>query len=127
VFTHFLAQLLESDRGDVSSLLLAVDSASLQAAAVCFLVSVSFVAKDSAKRTFMLFMLGVPSVAYVACTCFDIHARWPYVLSLVACFGGAACFFLRLNRKTSYLVAATSLCSLCGSMGESRRSPRFVR
>jgi two-component system, NtrC family, sensor kinase len=115
VFTHFLAQLLESDRGDVSSLLLAVDSGSLQAAAVCFLVSVSFVVKDSAKRTFLLFMLGVPSVAYVACTCFDIHARWPYVLSLVACFGGAACFFLRLNRKTSYLVAATSLCSLAGA------------
>jgi hypothetical protein len=115
VFTHFLAQLLESDRGDVSSLLLTVDSGSLQAAAVCFLVSVSFVVKDSAKRTLLLFMLGVPSVAYVACTCFDIHARWPYVLSLVACFGGAACFFLRFNRKTSYLVAATSLCSLAGA------------
>ena len=43
VFTHFLAQLLEPERGHVSSLLLAVDSGSLQAAAVCFLVSVSFV------------------------------------------------------------------------------------
>jgi hypothetical protein len=84
VFTHFLAQLLESDRDDVSSLPLAVASASLQAAAVCFLVSVSFVVKDSPKRTSLLFMLGVPSVAYVACTCFEIHARWPYVLSLVA-------------------------------------------
>jgi hypothetical protein len=70
---------------------------------------------SSAKRVFLLFMLGVPSVAYVACTCFDIHARWPYVLSLVTCFGGAACFFLRLNRKTSYLVVATSLCSLAGA------------
>jgi hypothetical protein len=36
VFTHFLAQLLESDRGDVSSLVLAVLSGSLQAAAICF-------------------------------------------------------------------------------------------
>ena len=44
-----------------------------------------------------------------------IHARWPYVLTLVVCFGGAACFFLWLNRKTSYLVAATSLCSLAGA------------
>jgi hypothetical protein len=118
VFTHFLAQLLESDRGDVTSLVLAVDSASLQAAAVCFLVSVSLVAKESAKQTFLLFMLGGPSVAHVACTCFDIHALWPYVLCLVACFGGAACFFLRFNRKTSYRVPATSTVFACGSMGD---------
>src|SRR5271157_6099538 len=42
VFTHFLAQLLEPDRGPANSLLLAVDSGSLQAAVVTFLVSVSF-------------------------------------------------------------------------------------
>jgi hypothetical protein len=67
VFTHFLAQLLQSDRGNVSSLVRAVDSGSLQAAAVCFLVSVSFVVKDSAKRTFLLFMLSVPSVSCSVC------------------------------------------------------------
>jgi len=115
VFTHFLAQLLEPERGHVSSLLLAVDSGSLQAAAICFLVSVSFVVKNSARRIFLLFILAVPSVTYVACTAYDVHARWPYVLCLVTCFGGAACFFLRFNRKTLYLVAVTTLCSLAGA------------
>jgi signal transduction histidine kinase len=67
VFTHFLAQLLEPDHGPVSPFLLAVDSGSLQAAVVTFLVSVSSVAEDYAKRTRLLLALGVPSVAYVVC------------------------------------------------------------
>jgi two-component system, NtrC family, sensor kinase len=116
VFTHFLAQLLEPDRGPVSFLLLAFDSASLQAAAVCFLVSVSSVVEDYARRILLLLVLGVPAVAYVACTCYDVQARWPYVLCLLACFVGAACFFFRVNRELSlYLVATTFLCSLAGA------------
>ncbi len=67
VFTHFLAQLLEPDHGPVSPFLLAVDSGSLQAAVVTFLVSVSSVAEDYAKRTRLLLALGVPSVAFVVC------------------------------------------------------------
>jgi two-component system NtrC family sensor kinase len=116
VFTHFLAQLLEPDHGSVSSLLLAVDSGSLQAAAVTFLVSVSVVVEDYARRTLLLLVLGVPSVAYVACTCYDVHARWPYVLCLLACFGGAACFFFRISRYVSLFLATTTfLCSLAGA------------
>jgi two-component system, NtrC family, sensor kinase len=116
VFTHFIAQLLEPDHGPVSPLLLAVDSGSLQAAAVTFLVSVSIVVGDYARRTLLLLVLGVPSVAYVACTCYDIHARWPYVLCLLACFGGAACFFFRISRTvTLFLATTTFLCSLAGS------------
>jgi len=116
VFTHFIAQLLEPDRGSVNPFLLAVDSGSLQAAAVTFLVSVSIVVEDYARRTLLLLVLGVPSVAYVACTCYDVHARWPYVLCLLACFGGAACFFFRISRKvTLFLATTTFLCSLAGS------------
>src|SRR5271167_1209084 len=63
VFTHFLAQLLEPDHGAVNSLLLAVDSGLLQAAVVTFLVSVSSVVEDYAKRSRLLLLLGVPSVA----------------------------------------------------------------
>jgi two-component system, NtrC family, sensor kinase len=115
VFTHFLAQLLEPDHGHVSSLLLAVDSAALQAAAVSFLVSVCSIVEDYAKRILLLLVLGVPSVAYVACTSYDVHARWPYVVSLIACFGGALFFFFQVNRKLSlYLSATTCLCSLAG-------------
>jgi two-component system, NtrC family, sensor kinase len=115
VFTHFLAQLLEPDRGPASPLLLALDSGSLQAAVVVFLVSVSSVAEDRVKRTLLLLVLGVPSVLYVVCTCFDVHARWPYVSCLAACFGGAACFFFRVSGKMSlYLEAATFLCALTG-------------
>jgi len=115
VFTHFLAQLLEPDPGPANSLLLAVDSGSLQAAVVTFLVSVSSVAEDYAKRTILLLVLGVPSVLYVVSSCYDVHATWPYVLCLVACFGGAACFFFEVGGKMSlYLEAATVLCSLVG-------------
>jgi len=116
VFTHFLAQLLEPDLGPASSLLLAIDSASLQAAAVGFLVSFTLVVEDYAKRTLLLLVLGVPSVAYVACACYGVQARWPYVLCLIACFGGGVCFFVRLSRKLSwYLAAATFLGSLAGA------------
>jgi two-component system, NtrC family, sensor kinase len=116
VFAHFLAQLLEPDHGPVSSLLLAVDSGSLQAAAVTFLVSVSFVVEDSIRRTQLLLVLGVPSVVYVACSGYDVRARWPYVLCLLACFVGAACFFFGVSRKLSLFLATTTfLCSLAGA------------
>jgi two-component system, NtrC family, sensor kinase len=116
VFAHFLAQLLEPDRGPINPFLLAIDSGSLQSAAVSFLVSVSSVVEDYAKRTLLLLVLGVPSVAYVACTCYDVHARWPYILCLVACFAGAACFFFRISRNLSlYLVTLTFLCCLAGA------------
>jgi two-component system, NtrC family, sensor kinase len=116
VFTHFLAQLLEPDRGHVSSLLLAIDSVALQAAAVAFLVSVSSVVEDSAKRTSLLLVLGVPSLLYSALFSAASHARWLYVLSLIACFGGATIFFFRVHRKFSWYVAAVTLvCSLVGA------------
>jgi len=116
VFTHFLAQLLEPDHGNVSPLLLAIDSGSLQAAAVSFLVSVSCVVEDFAERTLLLLTLGMPSVAYVACAGYDVHARGPYVFCLIACFGGAACFFYRVTGRLSlFLVGTTSLCSLVGA------------
>lgn len=115
VFTHFLAQLLEPDHGPANSFLLAVDSGSLQAAAVTFLVSVSAVVEDFAKRSLLLLVVGVPSVVYVVCTCYDVQARWLYVLCLAACFGGAACFFVGVSGKMSlYTEAATFLCSLAG-------------
>jgi two-component system, NtrC family, sensor kinase len=116
VFTHFLAQLLEPEHGPANSLLLAIDSGSLLAAVVTFLVSVSLVAEDNAKRTLLFLMLGVPSVAYAACTCYGVQARWPYLLCLIACFAGGACFFLKVSGKVSLpLVAATSLCTLAAA------------
>jgi len=114
VFTHFLAQLLEPDHGPVNSLLLAVDSGSLQAAVVAFLVSASSVAEDYAKRTRLLLVLGVPSLAYVVCNSYGLQARWPYVLFLAACFGGGAAFLLWGRRFSLYLGAVTFLASLAG-------------
>ena len=113
VFTHFLAQLLEPERGSAKSILVAVDSGSLQAAVVAFLVSVSAAAEDYAKRILLLLVLGVPSVAYVVCASCGVQSYWPYVLCLTACFGGAACFFLNLSGRLSLNFAAASfLCSL---------------
>ena len=82
IFTHFVAQLLEPATGDVSSYLLAIDLGSLQAAAVAFVVSVSAVAEDKRKRTLMLLVTGIPSVAYAILASYDVHPRWPYVLCL---------------------------------------------
>src|SRR5580658_4901388 len=116
VFTHFLAQLLEPDRGHVSSLLLAIDSVALQAAAVAFLVSVSSVVEDSAKRTSLLLVLGVPSLLYSALFSAGSHARWLYVLSLIACFGGVTIFFFRVHRRFSWFMYVLAfICSLVGA------------
>jgi two-component system NtrC family sensor kinase len=113
VFTHFLAQLLEPDHSPANSVLLAVASGSLQAAVVAFLVSVSSVAEDRAKRTLLLLVLGVPSTLYMVCACYDVQARWPFVLCLAACVGGAAYFLFRVSGKMSLsLEAATFLSSL---------------
>ena len=110
-----------------ASFLLAVDSGSLQAAAVSFLVSVSCVVEDSVKRILLLLVLGVPSVVYVACTCYDVHARWPYVLCLLTCFGGAAAFFFGVTRKLSlFLMSHHFAMFVCRSMGDSRRSARLL-
>jgi len=125
VFTHFLAQLLEPDHSPANSLLLALDSGSLQAAVVAFLVSVSVVAEDYAKLLLLL-VLGVPSVAYVVCSGYGVQARWPYLLCLTACFGGAACFVLGVRglgvrglgareKLPLHVTAATFLlCSVAG-------------
>ncbi len=116
VFTHFLAQLLAPDRGPVNSFLLAVDSGSLQAAAVGFLVSACSVVEDYAKRTLLLIALAGPSVAYMACDSYNLQWRWPHVLCLAACFGGVVCLLLRQNiRRSGPLAATTLLCSLAGT------------
>src|SRR5215472_5355581 len=64
VFVHFMANLLEPSSGPVSHYLLAIDLASLQAAAIAFLTSVSRVVEDVYKRTLLLLIAGVPTVAY---------------------------------------------------------------
>jgi two-component system, NtrC family, sensor kinase len=116
VFTHFLAQLLEPAQGQINSLLLAIDSAALQAAAVSFLVSASSVVAERTKRIYLLLALGLPSIAYVVFTCYDVHSRWPYVLCLIACFAGAAAFFFRASQRFSFYRSATTLlCSVAGA------------
>jgi hypothetical protein len=64
VFIHFLAQLMEPSTGDPGPHLLALDMASLQAAAIAFMVSVSIVVGDSRRRKILLAVAGVPSVLY---------------------------------------------------------------
>jgi two-component system NtrC family sensor kinase len=115
VFTHFLAQLLEP-AGHVIPFLRAVDGGALQLSAVAFLVSVSAVVEDRAKRTLTLLALALPSVSYSVLQAFDVQLRWPYTLCLVTCFGGAACFFFWVKRKFSvYLATVTLLCSVAFS------------
>jgi two-component system NtrC family sensor kinase len=105
IFTHFVAQMLEPATGDVSSYLLAIDLGSLQAAAVAFVVSVSAVAEDKRKRTLLLLITGIPSVAYVLLASYDLHVRWPYVLCLLACFIGGILFLFWVRKRSVYAVS----------------------
>ena len=105
VFTHFVAQMLEPATGDVSPYLLALDLGSLQAAAVAFVASVSAVAEDRGKRILMLLVTGVPSVAYAILASYDLHARWPYVLCLSACFIGGILFLFWVRKLSVYAVS----------------------
>jgi two-component system, NtrC family, sensor kinase len=116
VFTHFLAQLLEPAGNRTISFLEAIDAGALQFSAVAFLVSVSSVAEDRAKRTVALLMLAVPSVAYAVLEACSVQLRWPYAFCLVACLGGAACFFFWVKRVFSvYSAVITLLCSVAGA------------
>lgn len=113
VFTHFLAQLLEPVNGTASTLLLAIDTTSLQAAAVAFLVSVSSVVEDGRKRTILLAILGIPSIAYAALSCYDIQSRFPYVLCLMTAFGGGIVFACWAQKRFSgYLSFITLICTI---------------
>src|SRR5271170_1698056 len=107
IFGHFVAQMLEPATGDVNPYLLALDLGSLQAAAVAFLVSVSAVAEDKRKRTLMLLITGIPSVAYALLASFDLHVRWPYVLCLVACFISGILFLFWVRKFSIYSVSLT--------------------
>jgi two-component system NtrC family sensor kinase len=112
VFIHFLAQLLEP-AGHGIPFLRAVDGGALQLSAVAFLVSVSAVVEDRAKRTLTLLALALPSVSYSVLLAFGVQLRWAYALCLVACFGGAACFFFWVKRGFSaYLANVTLLCAM---------------
>ena len=105
IFTHFVAQMLEPPTGDVAPYLLALDLGSLQAAAVAFVVSVSAVAEDKGKRTLMLLVTGIPSVAYAILASYDLHACWPYVLCLSACFTGGILFLFWVRKFSIYAVS----------------------
>jgi len=105
VFTHFVAQMLEPATGDVSPYLLAVDLGSLQAAAVAFVVSVSSVTEDKGKRTWLLLVTGIPSVAYAIAASCDLHVRWPYVLCLLTCFAGGIVFLFWVRQFSVYAVS----------------------
>jgi two-component system NtrC family sensor kinase len=105
IFTHFVAQMLEPATGDVAPYLLAVDLGSLQAAAVAFVVSVSAVAEDRRKRTLMLLVTGIPSVAYAILASYDLRLRWPYVVCLLACFIGGILFLFWVRKFSAYAVS----------------------
>jgi signal transduction histidine kinase len=105
IFTHFVAQMLEPATGDVAPYLLAVDLGSLQAAAVAFVVSVSAVAEDKRKRTLMLLVTGIPSVAYAILASYDLHLRWPYVVCLLTCFIGGIGFLFWVRKFSAYSIS----------------------
>jgi two-component system NtrC family sensor kinase len=108
VFTHFVAQIFEPASGSSSPLLLALDLGSLQASAVAFVASVASVVDDRVKRSLMLAVTGVPSVTYAVLAACDVHARWPFVVSLAAAIGGAVVFLVWVRKKPVWYVVSMS-------------------
>jgi len=112
VFTHFVAQMFEPAGVSVSPLLLAIDLTALQASAVVFVVSVSAIVEDRLKRYLLLLVIGLPAIIYCLLACYDVHARWAYVASLLAALGGGLCFLFWVRKGFSAYVFALSLVCL---------------
>src|SRR5579862_7618329 len=106
VFTHFVAQMFEPARGAVSPLLLAIDLAALQASAVVFVVSVSAIVEDRLKRYSLLLVIGIPTITYCLLACYDVHARWAYVASLLTALGGGLSSMFWIRKRPSIYVFA---------------------
>jgi two-component system NtrC family sensor kinase len=104
VFTHFVAQMFEPVSGASSAWLVALDLGSLQASAVVFVASVASVVDDKMKRGLMLMVTGVPSVAYAVLAAYDVHARWPFVVSLAVAIGGGIVFLGWVKKRSSWYV-----------------------
>jgi two-component system NtrC family sensor kinase len=116
VFTHFVAQMFEPASGASSPWLVALDLASLQASAVVFVASVASVVDDKWKRNLMLLVTGVPSFAYAVLAAYDVHARWPFVVSLAVAIGGGIVFLAWVKKKSSwYLFSLAALGTGVGS------------
>src|SRR5580700_10990285 len=104
VFTHFVAQMFEPASGAANPLLVALDLGSLQASAVAFVASVASVVDDRMKRSLMLTVTGVPSVAYAVLAAYDVHTRWPFVVSLAMAIGGAIVFLAWVRKEPLWYV-----------------------
>lgn len=115
IFFHFAVQMLEPASGEPPSYLAALDEGFLQASAVVFVVSVSSVVERRLKRRLLLLTLGLPSVGFIVLTCYDIHARWPFVLSLGASFAAGLFYLFWQERKISLL--EVSLAAVCTAIG----------
>ena len=109
VFMHFVAQALEPAQGYVSPLVQAIDSGSLQASAITFLVAASSVVEDRAKRFWLFVVTGVPSVAYEVLEAYDVKLHWPFALCLATCFAGGIGFLFWVQRRISGAAAVFSL------------------
>ena len=116
IFAHFVAQCLEPASGDVPPGLLALDLGFLLAAAAAFVASLSSVAEDKFRRTVMFSTTGVAALAYAVIACYDVQARWPYVLCLTTSFVSGALFFVWVRREASlYVVSITGLTIVAGA------------
>ena len=115
VFTHFVAQMFEPATGPVSPLLQAIDLGALQGSAVAFVISVSAVVENNLKRNILLLVIGTPSLTYCVLDCYDVHARWPFVTSLLVLLGGGVAFLFWIRRKASpYVIFLTTLAAAVG-------------
>lgn len=110
IFVHFAVQMFEPATGDASPILLAFDIGSLVASAAVFLVSVSAVVENRAKRTIMLLATGVPAVVYAVLAAYGVQSRWPFLFCLAASIGGGIAVLLDVwKRLTPYVISLAVL------------------
>ena len=115
VFLHFIVLVFEPSVGAVSPVLLAIDGGALQASAAMFLAAVATKVETSLKRQLILVFAGVPAIAFIVLDSFDLRARWPFVLCLLASL--AAGVLLSISEEHRPSVSSIWVGAFCLAVG----------
>src|SRR6185437_14805222 len=115
VFLHFIVLVFEPSVGAVSPVLLAIDGGALQASAAMFLAAVATKVETSLKRQLILVFAGVPAIAFIVLDSFDLRARWPFVLCLLASL--AAGVLLSISEEQRPSVSSIWVGAFCLAVG----------
>ena len=116
-FLHFVARVLYAHAGSLAKLVLAIDYASVELAALVFIASFVFSDDERRKRNLLMALLGVPMVAYsFAMSCLD-QDPWLRAAAFACLFFVAAGFLFMMFRRTLAQLAGVGALAALGILG----------